>query len=452
MAEIKAPTQSERAELNIAATGATGLAASGALAKIGHYRWTICALLFFATTINYIDRQILGLLAPMLQRDLGWNEQQFADIVSWFTAAYALGFLVAGRIMDRIGTRKGFAGAIVIWSISAMAHALARGAAGFSAARFALGLGESGNFPASIKTVAEWFPARERALATGIFNAGSNVGAVVTPIVVPIIALHWGWRAAFIATGALGFLWLIAWLIVYRPPAEHPKCGAPELAHICSDPVEPTVRVRWLQLLRHRQTWAFAIGKFLTDPIWWFYLYWLPKFLDARYGIKLANITAPLIVIYLLADGGSVFGGWLSGAFMKRGWSVNAARKTTMLVAALAIVPTMLAPSATNMWVAVVIVGIAAAAHQWWSANMFTMASDMFPRFAVGSVVGIGGFAGALGGVLFQRATGWVLQHNGSNYTTIFVVCGLAYVTALLAIHLLSPRLERVPVMTDEAA
>jgi ACS family hexuronate transporter-like MFS transporter len=423
--------------------------------KIGRYRWTICALLFFATTISYIDRQVIGILGPTLQKDLGWDEQTFANVVSWLTIGYALGFLVAGRIMDRVGTRKGFAGAIVIWSVSAMAHALARGAASFSAARFALGVGESGNFPAAIKTVAEWFPTRERAFATGIFNAGSNVGAILTPIMVPWIALTWGWRAAFIATGALGFLWLIAWLIVYQPPEEHPRVGAAELAHIQSDPDEPrepAFAVSWFQLLKYRQTWAFAIGKFMTDPIWWFYLYWLPKFLDARYGIKLAQVTAPLVAIYLLADVGSVYGGWLSGAFIRRGRSVNAGRKLAMLIAAVIIIPTMFAPAATNMWVAVTIVGVAAAAHQWWSANIFTLTSDMFPRFAVGSVVGIGGFFGAAGGVLFQRATGWVLQHNGSNYTPIFLVCGFAYVTALLIIHLLVPRLERVTLVAGEAS
>ncbi len=419
--------------------------------RIGRYRWTICALLFFATTINYIDRQVLGILGPTLQRDLGWNEQQFGDVVSWFTVGYALGFLVVGRIMDRIGTRRGFASSIVIWSVAAMAHAFARTATGFSAARFALGLGESGNFPASIKTVAEWFPGRERAFATGIFNAGSNIGAIITPILVPWIALRWGWREAFIATGALGFVWLAAWLLVYRAPEQHPKCTPAELAHIRSDPIEATRSIRWAELLRHRQTWAFALGKFLTDPIWWFYLFWLPKFLDARYGVKLAQLAAPLIVIYLLADVGSVFGGWLSGAFIKRGWSVNAARKTTMLIAALIIVPTMTAPRATNMWVAIVIVGVAAAAHQWWSANIFTLPSDMFPRYAVGSVVGIGGFFGAVGGVLFQRGTGWLLQHNGSSYTPIFLVCGFAYVTALLVIHLLVPRVDRVTLSAENA-
>jgi len=420
--------------------------------KIGHYRWTICALLFFSTTISYVDRQIIGILGPVLQADLHWNEQQFGDVVSWLTIGYGLGFLFAGRVMDRFGTRKGLGASIVLWSLSAMAHAFARTTAGFSAARFALGLGESGNFPAAIKTVAEWFPVRERAFATGIFNAGSNVGAIVTPIMVPWIALTWGWRAAFIVTGALGFIWLIAWTLIYRPPQEHPKCGPAELAHIQSDPIEPRLPVKWTQLIRHRQLWAFAIGKFMTDPIWWFYLYWLPKFLDARYGIKLAQVTAPLIVIYVLADVGSVYGGWLSGAFIKRGWSVNAGRKVAMLIPALIIVPTMFAPAATNMWVAVTIVGIAAAAHQWWSANIFTLTSDMFPRYAVGSVVGIGGFAGSLGGVLFQRGTGWVLQHNGSNYTPVFLCCGLAYVSALLIIHLLVPRLERVVLRPERLA
>jgi ACS family hexuronate transporter-like MFS transporter len=428
-----------------AAAGATQLAASGALEKIGHYRWTICALLFFATTINYMDRQVLGILAPTLQKEIGWNETQYGAIVSWFTFAYALGYIGAGRIMDRIGTRIGFAISVFFWSLAAMAHSFARSVTGFGVARFALGLGESGNFPASIKTVAEWFPVRERALATGIFNAGSNIGAIVTPLVVPWIALTWGWRAAFIATGTLGFIWLAFWLAVYRKPHEHPRCTARELAHIQSDPAESVEPVKWSSLLRLRQTWAFAIGKFLTDPIWWFYLYWLPKFLDARYGIKLASVALPLIVIYVLADVGSVGGGWLSGALIKRSWTVNAARKVTMLVAALLIVPTMFAPAANGLWLSVGIVGVAAAAHQWWSANIFTIASDMFPRRALGSVVGIGGFFGAIGGVLFQRATGIVLEANGHDYTPIFVVCGLAYVTALLIIHLLVPRLEKAP-------
>ncbi|HEY0243555.1 MAG TPA: MFS transporter [Gemmatimonadaceae bacterium] len=412
--------------------------------RVGRYRWVICALLFFATTINYIDRQVLGILAPTLQTEIGWNESQYGAIVSWFTLAYAMGYLGAGRLMDRIGTRLGFSLSVIVWSLSAMAHSLARSVAGFSIARFALGIGESGNFPASIKTVAEWFPARERALATGIFNAGSNIGAIITPLVVPWIALQYGWRMAFIVTGLLGFIWLAFWIPLYRRPAEHPRVSKSELAYIQSDAVDAPATATWKRLLGRRETWAFAIGKFMTDPIWWFYLYWLPKFLDTRYDIKLAKVAAPLIVIYLLADVGSVGGGWLSGAFIKRGWSINAARKMTMLIAALLILPTAMAPAMTGMWAAVLIVGLAAAAHQWWSANLFTTASDMFPRQAVGTVVGIGGFAGAMGGVLFQRVTGAVLQANGNNYVPIFIVCGLAYVSALLVIHLLVPNLRRV--------
>jgi len=337
-----------------------------------------------------------------------------------------------------------------------MAHSLARNAVQFSVARFALGLGESGNFPASIKTVAEWFPARERALATGIFNAGTNVGAVITPIVVPWIALHFGWRVAFIWTGALSFTWLIVWLRVYRPPQEHPRVRPAELSYIQSEPAERVGSMRWADLLKHRQTWAFALGKGMTDPVWWFYLFWLPKFLDARYGIKLGQVMAPLVVIYLLADVGSIFGGWLSGALIKRGWSVNVGRKTTMLIPATLIVPTMFAPAASNMWVAVLIVGVAAASHQWWSANVFTLASDMFPRRAVGSVVGIGGFAGAITGFGFQRLTGLILQRTNNNYTLVFLMCGFAYLAALLVIHLLAPRLERaqldVPAAGGKAA
>lgn len=441
----------DRARYGEAAIGATDLAARGVLKNIGRYRWVICALLFFATTINYMDRQVLGILAPTLQKEIGWNEVQYGAIVSWFTLAYAFGYLGAGKMMDRLGTRIGFAVSIIVWSFAAMGHALARTVAGFGIARFALGFGESGNFPASIKTVSEWFPARERALATGIFNAGSNIGAIVAPLVVPWIALNYGWQAAFIIVGLFGFLWLAFWLPLYRTPREHPRCSKSELAYIESDVPDPPMNVRWLSLFKHRQTWAFALGKFLTDPIWWFYLFWLPKFLDARYGIKLSTLALPLVAIYLLADVGSVGGGWLSGALIKRNWTVNAARKVTMLIAALLIVPTMLAPRVDGLWISVGIVGLAAAAHQWWSANLFTLTSDMFPRPALGSVVGVGGFAGAMGGVLFQRITGIVLQNNGNNYTPIFVVCGLAYVSALGVIHLLAPRLERVTLTAEDA-
>ena len=407
------------------------------------YRWTVCALLFVVTTVNYVDRQVLGILAPTLQRELGWSEAAYGDVVSWFTLPYAFGFLAAGRLFDRIGVRRGFAAAVIAWSLAAIGHAFARTTAVFSAARALLGVAESANFPGAIKAVAEWFPKKERALATGIFNAGTNTGAIITPLLVPWIALTWGWQWAFIATGSLGFLWLLLWLAVYRSPESNPRISRDELAHIRSDPPDlESARVPWIRLLGFRQTWAVAAGKLLADPIWWFYLYWLPKFLDSRYGIRLAQVALPLVVVYVVADVGSIGGGWLSGALIKRGWTVNRARKTTMLAMALLIVPTVLAPLAGSMWTAVLMVSVAAAAHQAWSANVYTLASDMFPRAAVGSVVGIGAFAGGIGGWAFQRVTGRILQGNGNDYTPIFIVCGLAYVSAWTIIHLLAPRLE----------
>ena len=312
--------------------------------RIG-YRWTVCALLFVVTTINYVDRQVLGILAPTLQRELGWSEAAYGDVVSWFTLPYAFGFLAAGRLFDRIGVRRGFAAAVIAWSLAAIGHAFARTTALFSAARALLGVTESANFPGAIKAVAEWFPKKERALATGIFNAGTNTGAIITPLLVPWIALTWGWQWAFIATGSLGFFWLLLWLALYRSPESNPRVSRDELAHIRSDPSDPeNARVPWIRLLGFRQTWAVAAGKLLADPIWWFYLYWLPKFLDARYGIKLAQVALPLIVVYVVADVGSVGGGWLSSTLIKRGWTVNRARKTAMLTMALLIVPTALAP------------------------------------------------------------------------------------------------------------
>jgi ACS family hexuronate transporter-like MFS transporter len=406
------------------------------------YRWTICALLFFATTINYVDRQVLGILAPTLQRELGWSEADYGAIASWFSFAYGIGFLGVGRLLDKVGVKKGFGIAIVTWSLAAMAHALASTANGFSVARAALGFGESGNFPGAIKATAEWFPKKERAFATGIFNAGSNVGAIVTPLIVPWIALTWGWRWAFICTGALGFVWLVAWWLVYDTPEQHPRLAPAELAYIRSDPPETMEPVSWKEILGHRQAWAFILGKLLTDPVWWFYLFWLPKFLDARFAVKLGSLAAPLVVIYLIADVGSVGGGWLSSTLIKRGATVNRGRKIAMGLAAVVIVPTMLAPMASSMWTAVAIVSVAAAAHQWWSCNLFTTASDMFPRRAVATVVGLGGFAGAMGGVAFQRLIGHILQQDPNAYGRIFIFCGLAYVVALTVIHLLVPRLE----------
>src|SRR5438309_11379972 len=325
---------------------------------MGH-RWTVVALLFGATTVNYVDRQVLGILAPTLTRELHWTETDYAAIVSWFSVAYGLGLLVMGRVMDRIGVRAGLAIAVLVWSLAAMGHALVRTVAGVGVARALLGLGESGNFPAAVKAVAQWFPKSERALATGVFNAGSNVGVVVAALLVPSIALGLGWRWAFLATGALDLLWLALWLALYRAPNREA-------------PVADAERAPWRALLGRRQTWAFIAGKALTDPVWLFYLFWLPKFLEANFGVRLAGLAAPLVVIYVAADVGSVTGGWISGALIKRGWSVNLGRKTALLAAALAIVPTMFAPAAGTMWAAVSIVAVAAGAHQWWSANLFT--------------------------------------------------------------------------------
>ncbi|MDQ3180395.1 MAG: MFS transporter [Acidobacteriota bacterium] len=409
--------------------------------KVGNFRWVICALLFFATTINYIDRQVLGLLKGTLQGELGWNEIDYSNVAFAFTAAYAVGLLLVGRLMDWLGTRKGFSLAIVFWSIAAMGHALVNSVMGFSAARFALGLGEAGNFPAAVKTVAEWFPKKERAFATGIFNSGSNIGAIVTPLVVPWMTVVYGWRAAFLITGALGFVWLVFWLVLYRRPEEHPRLPAAELAYIRSDPEEPTTKIPWMRLFPHRQTWAFAAGKLITDPVWWFYLFWLPDFLGKNYNLDLKNIGLPLIVIFLAADVGSIAGGWLSSSFIKRGWTVNAGRKTAMLICALCVVPIVFAARAENLWVAVGLIGLATAAHQGWSANLFTLTSDMFPRRAVGSVVGIGGMAGAIGGMLIAKVAGYLLEFTGS-YVPLFIFAASAYLVALLVIHLLVPRLE----------
>jgi MFS transporter, ACS family, aldohexuronate transporter len=416
--------------------------------RVGRYRWTICALLFFGTTMNYVDRQVLGLLAPELQTKIGWNEIQYGYIVTAFQAAYALGLLLMGRLIDLIGTRIGYALSIGIWSLSAAAHALARTPMGFGAARFALGLGEAGNFPAAIKTVAEWFPRKERALATGIFNSGTNVGATIGPLLVLWVASRYGWQSAFVSTGLLSFLPIIFWVRSYRRPQEHPRLSAAELEYIQSDPAEPATPIPWTRLLPHRQTWAFLIGKFMTDPIWWFFLFWLPKFLNARHGLELTALGPPLVVIYNAACVGSVGGGWLSARFLKAGWSVNRARKTAMLICALTIVPIVAAANVRSLWAAVALVSLATAGHQGWSANMFTFASDLFPRRAVASVVGIGGFGGAVGGMCIAAFTGWVLQVTGS-YVPIFIVAGSVYLAALLIIHLLVPSMEPAGLATS---
>ncbi|GAB3049880.1 MFS transporter [Stenotrophomonas tumulicola] len=397
-------------------------------------------MLLAATTINYVDRQVLGVLAPFLQTEIGWNEIQYGYIVTAFQGAYALGLLCAGAIIDRFGTRIGYAIAIAVWSLAAMGHALAAGVVGFAVARFALGLGESGNFPAAIKTVAEWFPRRERAFAVGIFNSGSNIGAIIAPLLVPLVAAAWGWQAAFLFTGLLSALWLAIWLLWYRTPEQQPALSRAELELIRSDPAEPTTRIAWKQLLGHRQTWAFVAAKFMTDPIWWFFLFWLPKFLHAEYGLSLLQLGLPLIIIFVLADCGSIAGGWLAGRLLRAGWSVNRARKGAMLVCALAVVPIIFAAGADNLWLAVGLIGLATAGHQGWSANVFTLPSDMFPRRAVASVVGIGGFAGAVSGMLISTFTGFLLQSTGS-YVPVFLMAGSAYLLALLVVHLIVPAL-----------
>jgi ACS family hexuronate transporter-like MFS transporter len=431
----------------------------------------ICALLFFAATINYVDRQVIGILKPTLVAEFQWSDERiYAAIVFSFQLAYAIGLLLAGRVMDRIGIRLGFAISVILWSVAAVAHAaadwfpglklptvnldattgfsvvlLSGAAAGFAIARLALGIGEAGNFPAAIKTVAEWFPRKERALATGIFNSGTNIGALITPLAVPWITIQWGWQWAFIVTGLTGFIWVIWWLRAYRPPEEHPRVSPAELAHIRSDPIEATTPIPWRKLFPHRQTWAFAIGKFMTDPIWWLYLFWVPDFLNRNHGLDLKSIGLPLVIIYLVADVGSIGGGWISSALIKRGWTVNAARKLAMFICAISVVPIVFAAKASNLWVAVALVSLAAAAHQGWSANLFTLTSDMFPRRAVGSVVGIGGMAGAIGGMLIALIVGEILQRTGS-YVAIFIIAGSAYLVALVIIHLLVPRLKAASV------
>jgi ACS family hexuronate transporter-like MFS transporter len=425
--------------------GRTDAATDAPAAAVGRYRWVVVALLFTAMIINYVDRQALGLLKADLTTEFGWSETNYADLVFWFQGAYAIAYLAWGRIIDRIGARFGFGIAFAIWQIGHMATAAAGSFGGFIASRVVLGLGEAGAFPAGIKSITEWFPKKERAFATGLFNAGTNIGAIVTPLLIPALTLAFGWKMTFIVTGLMGLVWLPIWLLVYRRPREHKKVSAAELAHIESDPADPVAKVPWVQLLRYRETWAYAIGKFLIDPIWWMFLFWLPDFLGKRHGLDLKTFGPPLVVIYLLSDVGSVGGGWLSSRFMKMGWSINRARKTTMLICALLALPVAGAALASNLWVAVLIIGVATAAHQGFSATLYTLPGDVFPRSAVGSVIGIGGMLGAVGGMVFSKYIGGVLEDLGT-YTPIFVVASSAYLLALLVIHLLTPKMEPVKI------
>jgi ACS family hexuronate transporter-like MFS transporter len=414
----------------------------------GHFRWVICTLLLFGITKNYMDRQLLGVLKTLLQHDLGWNEIDYGYIVMAFQGAYALGMVVSGWVTDRIGTRLGYALAMVFWSLVSMGHALCHSFASFLFARSALGFGEAGVFPASIRTVAEWFPKKERALATGIFNAGTTVGASITPLIAPWIADHWGWRWAFVITGALGGVWLAFWLIIYRKPEEHPRVSKAELEYIRRDPQSPPAKMAWSRILPHRQTWAFVLGKFLTDPIWWFYLFWVPDFLQRRHGLPLTGIGLPIMTIYLISDIGSVGGGWISSRMLHRGHGVNLSRKISMLLSALCVLPIVFAYRIESMWSAVLVIGLAAAGHAGFSANLFTLPSDLFPSQAVGSVVGFGGMAGAIGGMLIAALVGHILQWTGS-YLVPFLMAGSAYLIALAAIHILVPHYQPANIRKD---
>ncbi|MBC7828961.1 MAG: MFS transporter [Chitinophagaceae bacterium] len=429
---------------------------------IGKYRWTICGLVFFATTINYLDRQVISLVVEdYLVPEFKWTETDYANITVAFQLAYAFGMIGAGRLIDKLGTKIGYALSLILWSVAAMGHALIRSTTGFFVARAALGITESGNFPAAIKATAEWFPKRERALATGIFNSGTNIGAIIAPLSVPFIAEAWGWRATFFITGAIGLLWLIFWFWLYEIPKKQKRLKKEEFDYIHSDADEPVVasnpdgtekRAPWSRLLAFNQTWAFVIGKFLTDGIWWFYLFWLPKFLKAEYGLEKKEIVIPVALVYTIAAFGSILGGWLPMYFIKKGWPVFKARKTAMLIYAFCALPVITAQlfGDYSMWLAVSIIGFAAAAHQGWSANIFTTVSDMFPKYSVASVTGIGGMAGGLGGIMVSKSAGSLfdhykaLGHIQTGYLIVFVFCGLSYLLAWMIMHFLVPRLKPV--------
>jgi MFS transporter, ACS family, hexuronate transporter len=422
---------------------------SGAPAGIGRYRWLICSLLFFATTINYIDRQILSLLKPILDLELHWTNEQFGQVNAAFQAAYALGLLGFGAFIDRYGTRAGYALSITAWSLAAIGHSLVGSVGGFFGARIALGLGEGGNFPSAIKAVAHWFPKKERAFATAVFNSGANVGAIIAPAIIPWLAYTWGWRSAFVAAGCAGLLWLAFWLPLYELPERSRRLRAAELAHIQSDGSDEASvqRIGAARILRHRQAWAFIIAKFLTDPVWWFFLIWLPDYFKKTRGLDIKHSWVHLVAIYSVVTVLSIIGGWLTGHLTRRGYSVSRARKTAMFISACLVVP-IFAVTQVGDWTAVLLIGLAGAAHQAWSANLFTSASDIFPKRAVASVVGFGGMAGSLGGILFPLYSGKLLdrfQASGNvtaGYAILFGICGSAYLLAFALNHLLAPKFE----------
>ena len=428
----------------MAARGTTSDSFFGTLGsgnRVSHQRWVICGFLFLATVIAYVDRGVIGYLEKFLEHIIpGLNSVTYGYITATWTFAYAIGMGVAGGLTDKLGTRRAFAIAIGLWSIAAMLPGAAFSVLSLGVAMFLIGLGEAANFPACIKAVAEWFPKRERALATGIFNSGANVGNIVVPLIVPTLVALVTWRGAFVVTGATGLVWLAAWLLYYRRPEEHRSVSQAELQLILSDPVEKKERVPWSRVFPRKETWAFAIGKFLTDPIWWFYLFWLPRYLQSTFGLSLEQNRLPLVVVYGVSTVGSIGGGWISSGLLRAGKSTNVSRKTAMLVCALCVLPVFAAPYIHHLWVVVGLVGLAAAAHQGWSANLFTLPSDMFPKAAVASVIGIGGMAGASGGVLLQLATGYIVKLTNS-YVPLFVIACIAYLLALVIIHGITPRL-----------
>ncbi len=401
------------------------------------FRWTVCGLLFLATTINYVDRQILGILAAPLQSALGWTESQYGFIVTAFQVAYAIGLLGFGRVIDVAGTRAGYALAIGLWSIAAAAHGLVRSAFGFGVARFFLGLGEAGNFPAAVKAAGEWFPPRDRAFAVGVFNSGSTVGAIVTPLLVPWLALRYGWQSAFILTGLVGLLWAPLWLTLYRRPG--PYAGGAGAA----------AEERWVSLLGYRETWALLIARFLTDPVWWFYLFWGPKFLQSRFGLALDEVGLPLVCIYVISNVGGLFGGWLSSALLERGLSLGAARKLAILGCALLVVPVAFATRMSGAWQAVLLIGLAAAGHQGWASNLFAMIADIYPARAVASATGLSGFGGSLGGMAAAAGAGLLLEKTAS-YTIPFVYAAVSYLLILGVIHVMIPRIGPAASRVDE--
>jgi len=409
---------------------------------LSNIRWTMVALLFFATTINYIDRQVIGLLKPFIQGDLHWDEADYGYIVTAFQIAYALGMIISGRLLDKFGTRVGYSLSIFVWSVGATLHALMNSVFGFGVVRAVLGFGEAGNFPAAVKTIAEWFPKRDRALATGIFNSGSTIGAIVAPIIVAAVTLSLGWRWAFVITGSLGFIWIIFWLILYQSPTKHKKISSSELSYILSDnTAEETEKgMSWGKLLRHKQTYAICFSRFITDWVWWFFLFWMPDFLNKTQHIDIKATVLPLIIIYAMASFGGILGGALSSGFIKAGQSIDFARKTTILICALCVLPLVFVANISNLWLVATIIGLAAAAHQGWASNIYTIVSDIYPKNTVGTMIGLSGFTGAIGGALSASFVGLILKFTGS-YTLIFLFASSMYLVAWLTLKIFIPKI-----------